>query len=52
MSFRVNWTDYGMQYLLELAVFLWREALCRVETAAVTDSYVIKKIIRDPIGDA
>lgn len=28
-----------------------REALCRVETAAVTDSYVIK-IIRDPTGDA
>lgn len=31
--------------------FLWKEALCRVERAAVTDSYVIK-IIRDPMGDA
>lgn len=30
--------------------FLWKEALCRVETAAVTDSYVIK-IITDPMGD-
>lgn len=29
--------------------FLWREALCRVETAAVTDPDVMR-VVKDPMG--